>query len=81
MDAQSQIDFINERLNLNLPEGEYETVAGLVIEQMEKIPQSGDQVQIGNYRLTVKETGKRKTHSIIVRKMKNDDVAPETRSE
>lgn len=73
VDAQSQVDFINEQLNLDLPEGEYETIAGLVIDQMEKIPQSGDQIQIGDYRLTVKETGKRKIHSIIVRQIKNGD--------
>ena len=71
--AESPVDFINEQLNLDLPEGDYETLAGLVIHSMEKIPQSGDQILVKGYRLTIKETGKRKIHSIIVRKLNNSD--------
>tara|TARA_B100000686_G_scaffold324974_1_gene381190 strand:+ start:670 stop:1944 length:1275 start_codon:yes stop_codon:yes gene_type:complete len=67
--ADVPVDFINERLSLSLPEGDYETLAGLMIDSMEKIPQAGDQISVQNYRLTVKETGKRKVHSIILRKM------------
>jgi CBS domain containing-hemolysin-like protein len=35
------------------PEGDYETVAGLVLEQLGRIPEVGDAVTIGDWRLTV----------------------------
>ncbi|MFQ5716496.1 MAG: transporter associated domain-containing protein, partial [Nitrospinales bacterium] len=45
----------------------YETLGGLMIAKLEKIPSPGDQVLTEGYRLTVKEAGKRKVNSVIVR--------------
>lgn len=69
IEADKQIDAINEQLNLNLPNGDYETLGGLMIAKLEKIPSPGDQVITEGYRLTVKEAGKRKVNSVIVRKL------------
>ena len=63
---------MNEELALDLPEGEYETLAGLMIEKLEKIPAPGDQVTLNGYRLTVKEGSKRKINSIILRKIASE---------
>ncbi|MFQ5673157.1 MAG: hemolysin family protein [Nitrospinales bacterium] len=68
IEGDRQIDTLNEYLNLNLPKGDYETLGGLVIDRLEKIPSPGDQVVVNDYRLTVKDAGKRKVNSIIVRK-------------
>ena len=59
IDAEAHIETINEKLSLNLPLGDYETLGGLMIDRLEKIPGSGDQVIEEDYRLTVKESGKR----------------------
>jgi CBS domain containing-hemolysin-like protein len=43
VDAQLRIDEVNEQLDLDLPEGEhYETVAGLILSQLQRIPAVGD---------------------------------------
>jgi len=69
IEAEMEINVINDDLNLNLPTGDYETLAGLVIHHLEKIPNSGEQVVVNGYRLTIKEASKRKIQTIIVRKL------------
>jgi len=72
IDGDKEIGSVNEELKLDLPEGDYETMAGLMIENLEKIPVAGDQIVINGFRLTVKEASKRKINSIIVRKIASE---------
>lgn len=72
IDGDKEIGAVNEELALDLPEGEYETMAGLMIEKLEKIPVAGDQVTLNGFRLTVKEASKRKINSIILRKIASE---------
>ena len=69
IDAAMEIGAINETLNANLPTGDYETLGGLMIDRLEKIPNPGEQVFINGNRLTVKEASKRQVQSIILRKL------------
>ncbi len=50
-----EIDLINEDFDLELPEGEYETVAGLILERTESIPIAGDVIEIENFQFLVEE--------------------------
>jgi len=74
IEADMEISAINETLKLNLPSGDYETLAGLAIDRFEKIPQPGEQVVVNGYRLTIKESSKRKIQSIIVRLLPPEKV-------
>jgi len=69
IDGEMEIDAINETIKLNLPTGDYETLAGLVLNHLETIPQPGEQVTVEDVRLTVKETSRRKIQSIIAIKI------------
>jgi CBS domain containing-hemolysin-like protein len=40
-----RIEELNEALELELPEGEYDTVAGLVLDRLERIPHPGERVR------------------------------------
>jgi CBS domain containing-hemolysin-like protein len=54
IDALLHIDEANEQLDIELPEHDnYETVAGLILFTLKKIPKEGDQLKIGNVKLTV----------------------------
>ena len=55
LDAGVAISEINEELNLGLPEGEYQTVAGFILDDLGRLPEEGDVVEFENLRLTVKE--------------------------
>ncbi len=69
IDGEMEIDAINETIKLNLPTGDYETLAGLVLNHLETIPQPGEQIIVEDVRLTVKETSRRKIQSIIAIKI------------
>ena len=45
---------INDELNLGLPEGDYQTVAGFILDTLGRIPDVGDLVEYKGRRLTVK---------------------------
>jgi CBS domain containing-hemolysin-like protein len=74
IEGDMEIDPLNEQLDLNLPKGDYESVAGLIINSLEKIPAPGDQVVVGGYRLTVKEASKIKINTVILRKHVEETV-------
>jgi len=78
IDGDKPIDTLNEELDLDLPQGDYETVAGLMIQKLERIPGPGDQVTVDNFRLTVKEASKRKINSVILRRISSDYPQPDS---
>lgn len=69
IDGDMEINVINETLNLDLPTGDYETLAGLILNRLEKIPHVGTQLTVDNYRLTIKDASKRQIQSVIVREI------------
>ncbi len=46
-----EIDFINEKYNLNIPEGDYETIGGFITFNLGKIPAQGETVKIDNFEI------------------------------
>jgi putative hemolysin len=54
VDAALGISEINEKLNVGLPEGDYQTVAGFILEQLGYIPEKGEILEHKGLRLTVK---------------------------
>jgi len=69
VDGGTEISVLNDTLNWDLPTGDFDTLAGLAIDRLERIPNPGDQVMEGPYRITVKEASKRKIQSLIIRKL------------
>ena len=57
----------NEKLGMNLPEGDYQTLAGFILEQLSHIPQEGEAFRHGNMRLEVKEMRGVKIQRVEVR--------------
>ncbi len=66
MDGTVRIDEANEALDLELPEGDYETVAGLFLDRFGRVPQPGDAVQVGPVRLEVLAADARRVRSLSV---------------
>jgi CBS domain containing-hemolysin-like protein len=80
IDGDMEIEVINETLNLGLPKGDYETLGGLIIDKLEKIPSVGAQITLNGYRLTVKDASKRQIQSVIVLKVQAENP-PEPENE
>jgi putative hemolysin len=56
LDARLSIDDANEQLELNLPEGDYETIGGFVFGQLGRLPEVGEVVRHGPLEFIVHET-------------------------
>ena len=54
VDAAVGIDEINDELALNIPEGDYQTLAGFMLDQLGRIPEIGDVVDFRDLSITVK---------------------------
>jgi len=48
-----EIDFLNDEYEMNLPEGDYETIAGLIIEKLEKIPRHNTKLTVNKWNITI----------------------------
>jgi len=53
--ARTEIKALNEALQLNLPPGDYETLAGFLISQLGDLPRGGEQLRYGNLKFTVRQ--------------------------
>ena len=55
VDGQLRIDDANDDFHLHLPAGEYETLAGFILDQLGRLPATGDTISYNGLRLTVVE--------------------------
>ncbi len=54
INARMEVEALNEALNLDLPPGDYETLAGFIISQVGDLPRAGEQVRWRNLRFVVR---------------------------
>jgi len=64
--ARANIDELNEVLDWSLPKRDYETVAGLVLATLHRIPRAGEEFQIAGYSITVLESDARRVISVKI---------------
>jgi putative hemolysin len=69
VDGGMSIFDVREELEVELPEGDYETVAGLVLEKLGHIPRQGEFVTLDGYRLTVAGVKGVKIESVLITKL------------
>jgi CBS domain containing-hemolysin-like protein len=56
--SRLEIDYLNEKYNFNLPEGEYNTLGGFIIYCSEKIPHTGETIRFDHFEFHItKMTG------------------------
>lgn len=63
--ARIDIDYLNSQYGFGLPESEsYDTLAGLILAKLERLPQDGDEIQLGPIHLRVEKVSQRKIETI-----------------
>lgn len=53
LSGKVEIDHLNDKYHLGFPVGDYETIAGFIIENLGYIPRSNESITIGNYKFLV----------------------------
>jgi magnesium and cobalt transporter len=64
--GSTRIDEFNQYFNAELPEGEFDTVAGLVMKQLGRMPRRGESVMLGLFEFRVMRTDRRRIDSLRV---------------
>jgi CBS domain containing-hemolysin-like protein len=56
LSARLEIDYLNDKYDWQLPEGEYETLGGLILAYTEDFPQPGETITIERYTFSIQST-------------------------
>jgi CBS domain containing-hemolysin-like protein len=71
-----EVSLINERLRLELPEGDYETLGGFLLQQFGRIPESGDELFFDTpaaaLKFSIRKANARTIETVLVEKMTTD---------
>jgi putative hemolysin len=64
--ARTNLEELNEALDWTLPKRDYETVAGLVLATLHRIPRRGEEFQVDGYTITVLEADERHVTAVKI---------------
>jgi CBS domain containing-hemolysin-like protein len=64
--ARTNVDELNEALDWSLPKQDYETIAGLVLATLHRIPRVGEEFPIPGYTITVLEADARQVRAVKI---------------
>jgi CBS domain containing-hemolysin-like protein len=67
VDARLDVEELMEHFDRPRPEGKFESVGGLLIHLLGRVPQVGDAVVINDLELTVKSADARRAKEVLVR--------------
>ncbi len=68
--ADIEIDHLADEYGITLPEGDYETVAGLILDKLARIPHPGQIVNVDEYRIQVLQATEKKIIKVKIHKTK-----------
>jgi CBS domain containing-hemolysin-like protein len=61
-----EIEHANERMKLEIEDGEYETIAGYLIHYFERIPERGEKITIGKFQYIVHRASDRAVQEVEI---------------
>lgn len=67
-----EIEKVNEEIDVDIPEGQFETLAGFVLGRFGKFPVKGESFVYNNYQFTVQESDRKKVRMVKIEKLKGN---------
>jgi CBS domain containing-hemolysin-like protein len=64
LNAKLEVDYLNEKYNLAIPEGEYETLSGFILANLEEIPPTGEVFIIDQFEIKILEAAEQKIEKV-----------------
>jgi len=66
--ARLDVDYVNEKYEINLPESEnYETLGGMIVNTTEEIPDVGEEVIIDKFKIKIIEASNKKIELVSIK--------------
>ncbi|MBI4284194.1 MAG: HlyC/CorC family transporter [Chloroflexi bacterium] len=78
IDGGMRVEEANEEIGLELPEGDYETVAGFILYLLRRIPRQGEQLRYKDLKLVITKMQGMKIEEVLVTKEKSTTASHET---
>jgi CBS domain containing-hemolysin-like protein len=76
-DGRMSVDDVRERLDINLPEGEYVTLGGFLFDGFGHIPAEGESLDVDGWELRVSEMDKRRIAKVVAKRLDSPVAPPE----
>jgi putative hemolysin len=73
--ARTPLDDVNDLLHANLPEGDWDTIGGLLYRELGRVPNEGESVDVGRWRLVAERIQGRRIGRVLI-----SPIAPRARS-
>lgn len=73
-DGRMEIEKIEERLNIDLKKGRYETLGGMILDSIKRIPVSGETFQVEGLEITIENADERCIKKVKITKVNTDHV-------
>jgi magnesium and cobalt transporter len=70
----TSLEQINEVLGTNFLDEDIDTIAGLVIQQVGRVPKRGDVIEIGDLVCEIQRADPRQIHILIIQKQPSQEV-------
>ena len=69
VDGRTSVDDVSDRLEINVPEGEYVTLGGFLFDAFGHIPEEGEKLEVDGWELRVAEMDKRRIAKVVAKRL------------
>ncbi len=76
VDGRMSVDDVRDRLDINLPEGEYVTLGGFLFDGFGHIPAEGESLDVDGWELRVTEMDKRRIAKVVAKRPRSPVAGP-----
>lgn len=73
LSGRLEIDRINEEYDLDIPEGDYDTLSGFILNHHETIPENNEVIEIGKYQFKIMDVSDTKIETVKLIITENND--------
>jgi CBS domain containing-hemolysin-like protein len=68
-----EVDYINNEFNLDIPEGEYETLSGYIVTKHEDIPEQGETIRIDHFEIKIVKASDKRIMLVQIKVLEKED--------
>lgn len=73
--ARAEIDEINEKFRLQIPEGDYTTLGGFITDKLGRIPNAGEKIELENCNIIIEKSSRKRV--ILVKLILSKPILPQ----